>query len=132
MKYTIILPSAEKGSSMFFKRWPVNRITRIVAILVLMSFAAPLLLSSIFLEFMLGCFLLLVGFCTVIIQAIAMWRERPGRYDLKRLKLILDSEDVDEQEAERYERILAVCHHCGASMSERYSICPSCGTPLGH
>ena len=102
-----------------------------MAILVLMSFAVPLLLYSILPLFLLGCLLELAGLAAVIYQAILMWRERPDRYDLNRLRLVMEREEADEEEGERYERNLVVCHRCGASMADFHSICPSCGTPLG-
>ncbi|HLK55455.1 MAG TPA: hypothetical protein VKU00_02770 [Chthonomonadaceae bacterium] len=116
---------------MIFRRWPINRITRIAAILVLMSFAVPMLLFRIVPLFFLGCLLELAGMIAVIYQAIQMWRERPGRYDLNQLRLVMEREEVEEEEAERYERNLVVCHRCGASMADFHSICPSCGAPLG-
>ena len=116
---------------MMFNRWPVNRITRIVAILLLMSFVVPLFVSGILPLFLIGCLLTLAGLGAVIYQAIQLWRERPDPYDLNRLRLVMEREEVDEAEAERVERNMAVCHRCGASMAAFHSLCPSCGAPLG-
>jgi hypothetical protein len=122
---------------MLFRIRPINRITRILAILVLMSFGVPLFLFSILPLFLIGCLLELTGFAAIIVQLFQMWRERPDPYDLHRLKLVMEQEDarqdeLDEEEADRYDRNLVVCHRCGASMADFHSICPSCGTPLGH
>ena len=70
-----------------------------------------------------------------LLEAWRKWRNR-GRYDLNKLR------EVDEREKNRPEepeedaptaapRNHIYCRHCGAAMSQKYSICPDCGVPLG-
>ncbi len=69
------------------------------------------------------------------------WRQRLNRkrYDLNTLRVVDERMKTREQQREEpeadtpkaAERNHIYCHHCGASMSQKYSICPDCGIPLG-
>ena len=66
------------------------------------------------------------------------WRNR-RRYDLSQLRQVdaklkareaqQEAPEADDPKAAPRNHIY--CRHCGDSMSEAYSICPSCGVPLG-
>lgn len=70
------------------------------------------------------------------LDAWRRWRDK-GRYDLNKLRQV--DERIKQKESAEPEpdsptaapRTLIYCHHCGDSMSQAYSICPGCGTPLG-
>ena len=69
------------------------------------------------------------------------WRQRLNRkrYDLNTLRVVDARMKTREQQREEpeadaplaAERNHIYCRHCGASMSQKYSICPDCGIPLG-
>jgi len=114
---------------MLFRSLPVNRITRIFAGLVVMGFGGFILAEETFPAMGIGGALIICGLSVIISQSVMIWRERPDPYDLSRL---WETEpQPEEPEEDGQEHYLSYCHHCGGSMSEVYSICPHCGTPLG-
>lgn len=69
------------------------------------------------------------------LEAWRKWRDK-GRYDLNKLRevdaqLKTRAEEPEEDAPTVAERNLIYCRHCGASMAQKYSICPDCGVPLG-
>jgi uncharacterized iron-regulated membrane protein len=110
---------------MLFRVGPANRITRLVAALIVAALGAPLIVPAP----PLGLSLFGIGMIAAIVQGIAMWRERRDPYDLSRL---WETAPIKaEPEEDDKERTMALCHRCGASMSAKHSICPQCGVPLG-
>jgi uncharacterized paraquat-inducible protein A len=110
---------------MLFRNSPANRITRLVAAVVLACLGGGLLgvVSPP------GLIMVGVGLAIAGYQGVQMWRERPDPYDLSRL---WDKPNLPEEpEEDGRLRELAFCHRCGASMSTKHSICPQCGVPLG-
>lgn len=115
---------------MWFKRGPgyrQNNLVRLVAALVVMGMTVVglgALPTSLLMP--------ILAIEAVIVGGLAwqMWRERDRRdkYDLTRLRMI---DNALQEPDEMPEGSLLYCHRCGASMSDRMSICPGCGAPLG-
>ena len=77
----------------------------------------------------LGLALFCVGFGGAVYQGVHLFRERRDRYDLS----LLWEKPPDEPEPDdRDDRNMIYCHRCGASMSQKHSLCPGCGAQLGH
>ena len=72
------------------------------------------------------------------LNAWRKWRDR-SRYNLSKLRevdtrLKIKTQNKEGPEADAHiaaARNHIYCHHCGASMSQAYSICPECGIALG-
>lgn len=70
-----------------------------------------------------------------LIEALRNLRNR-SRYDLNKLREVdardkARPEEPEEDAPTAAPRNHVYCRHCGASMSQKYSICPECGIPLG-
>ncbi len=108
---------------MLFRIGSTNRITRLVAAIVLLCFSAALIAVAPPLALLAA----IIGVAAACYQGVQMWHERRDRYDLSKL---WDTPDTPEEDGKV--RTLAFCHRCGASMPTFHSICPQCGVPLGH
>ncbi len=109
---------------MIFRGGAANRITRLVAAILVICLA-PMLVGG----GPLALTIMAIGGGAVVYQGLQMWRERRDRYDLSRLWDVPPTNEEPEED-DKY-RNMALCHRCGASMSTKHSICPQCGVPLG-
>ena len=75
----------------------------------------------------LGLALFGVGFSAAVYQGVHMFRERRNRYDLA---LLWEEPPAEPEPDDRDDRDMIYCHRCGASMSQKHSLCPGCGGRL--
>ena len=128
---------------MQFRTSPVNRITRVVAALLLMSIGGLFLVGNGLVGSLFALVPVGAGLGILLLEAWRAgqeWRNRPDPYDLSLLKDLpsyqgpsrdnpLHKEDASTHEAEGANTVY--CHRCDVSMPAHYDICPRCGNFLG-
>ena len=110
---------------MIFRISPTNRVTRLVAAIIVICFSGALISSAPPLALLAAG----IGVTAACYQGVQMWRERRDPYDLSRLWETPNAPEQPEEDGKV--RTMAFCHRCGASMPTHHSICPQCGVPLG-
>ena len=128
------------------RRPPANRVTRVIAALIVLSFGAgifavtpmpPALALA-------GAAVAAIAGCVLCREALAYSRERWRRRDRYDLSLLDDApryngpsrDDPDQGPEtpswESEEGDVVYCHRCDVSMTTALSVCPKCGCRLGH
>ncbi len=118
---------------MWFRGSPANHAARIVAALIVMAFSLVFLARGGPALLVCGLLLAALGLAALLHaawQVAQARRDHPDPYDLSRLWEQAPEEDEPEEDVPDGD--LLYCHHCGAAMSEVYSLCPSCGRHLGY
>ena len=121
---------------MFFRGHPINRPTRIVAALVIMSIGAPMLFTGLWAFVVLGAVFTGIGVFSAGVESwrwFLDWKHRPDPYDLTRLweEPLPEKAHALEPEEDDVEREYPLCHRCGDAVAPGYAVCPHCGCFLG-
>jgi hypothetical protein len=129
---------------MKFRTGPANRVTRVVAALVVLGIGVGILVSSPMPAALAVSVIVAVAGGTLCMEARAFLRERWRRRDPYDLSLLNDlpgysgpSRDnpIQPPDALAWESEpgdTVYCHRCDVSMPASYSTCPKCGSMLGH
>ncbi len=129
---------------MKFRTSPVNRPTRVLAALVVLSLVGCGLVAAPLPGAIVAGAIALIACAVLGREAFAYGQERWRRRDRYDLTLLDDTphyagpsreapgQGTDKPDWETEEGDAVYCHRCDVSMPTFHSICPKCGCPLGH